>query len=606
MLLGFISMLPGVAATLSAMLGAIALLPRDRSRQHMFFGLLNLGTYCWSLSYFLGFGATALFDSSQIQSVGWALFVLGQIGVVLATTSWLLFSFETVGRHDWTRGWRLLLVCTPGTILLLSMVTDPWHGLFVAWADWSQKASFAYGPLGNVLTIVILGLMLIGPAVYIHGALHTRYKARRRLFALLSVAGFIPLVGSAVWITRGLSGIELPFNPTVVLFTLMNLLLGVAVFRAGLLDIVPVAERGAFRSMRDASVVVDMDGYIAVMNDSFARVFSAARVGIVLEQAAPSLAVHCEVRSPLQGVEGAFPFELSGRVYQVRVSRMVARAGKPLGDLIVLTDVTEEQAAQQRILNLNASLERSVLELEQATKLKDRFIADMSHELRTPLQSIIGFAGTLQRELPGALNPQQHEHVAVILDAGRHLASLIESLLDLSRIESGVMVAAARRFDVNEVAHRVIDTMRPLAKRRGVELGLVECADVLCTVHSDETKYRQILINLLGNAVKFTKHGRVELAVSYGGDHVVFRVSDTGPGISEADLPHVFDAFYQGDIGASSRARGTGLGLYVSATLARLLGGSISVESTLGNGTTFTVRLPTELPVAELDAIASR
>ncbi len=596
---GLVRMLPGVAATLSAMLGMLALLPRSRSRRRILFGLMNLGTYFWSVSYFLGLGARGWFGPADTVIVGRALFALGQVGVALAVTTWLLFAVDVTGLRAWTRGWRSVATYVPGALLVIVMFSNPVHGLFVTWGGTAPVADFTYGPLGSVLNVAMYALVMLSSFVYTRAVLREPAGPRRSLFSVLAIAALIPLIGNAVWMSRSITGLVLPFNPTVVLFTLLDLLLAVAVFRVGLLDIVPVAEGHAFRSMRDGGVVIGAEGRIVVFNDSFHAVFPGAKTGECLSDVAPSFWAYLARRDEASEADTPCLFDLDAHLYQVTVAHMASRSGASLGDSIVLRDVTQEQAAQQRIVDLNMKLERTVLELEDATNLKDRFISDMSHELRTPLQSIIGFAGSLARELSGGLNAEQHEQVQIVLDSGRHLASVIESLLDLSSAESGFMVMHTNKFDVNDVARHVMETMRPIAAQKDIELRVEACCAGVCVVHSDETKLRQVLLNLLGNAVKFTQSGHVTLKVGCDNGEVLLHVADTGPGIRPEDLPHVFDAFYQGAAGSAPSVRGAGLGLCVSQSLVQVLGGRISLESVVGEGTTFCVTIPMEPPAAE-------
>lgn len=252
-----------------------------------------------------------------------------------------------------------------------------------------------------------------------------------------------------------------------------------------------------------------------------------------------------------------------------------------------LARVNEEQ---QRLID---RLEETNHRLDVATRAKNDFLASMSHELRTPLNSVIGFSGMLLSGLAGELEDEQRKQVGMINSAGRHLLELINNVLDLSKIEAGHMKVDFAPVGALEVASGAIETVRPIAEAKG--LGVRLSGDTVSLV-TDRTRLTQILLNLLGNAVKFTEAGSVSLEIAEDGGEVAFTVRDTGRGIPADDLPHVFEEFYQGSSPVGAKTAGTGLGLSVSARLAAMLGGRIEASSDAGAGSVFTVRLPKEGP----------
>ncbi|MEO8713828.1 MAG: response regulator [Acetobacteraceae bacterium] len=263
----------------------------------------------------------------------------------------------------------------------------------------------------------------------------------------------------------------------------------------------------------------------------------------------------------------------------------------------------ESQAERQR---LSAASERARAEAEQASRVKSAFLATMSHELRTPLNAIIGYSQILREDAQEVGNASAVADLRKIEGAGDHLLGLINDVLDLSKIEAGRMEASIEPLDVAALVEDVRLMVEPLAARNANTL-LVACAPGLGTLLSDETKLRQSLLNLLGNAAKFTSNGRIGLDVRpdpADPSRLLFVVSDTGIGMTEAQQARLFEAFSQADSSTTRQYGGTGLGLAITRSFARLLGGDVAVVSAPGKGSTFTMWLPNAAaePRAEPDA----
>jgi signal transduction histidine kinase len=248
---------------------------------------------------------------------------------------------------------------------------------------------------------------------------------------------------------------------------------------------------------------------------------------------------------------------------------------------------------QEEVAARTEQLQRANEDLLAASSAKGRFLANMSHELRTPLNSIIGFSGVLGQGMAGPLNEEQAREVEMIRRSGDHLLDLVNDILDLERIEEGVPVVEVSDFAVRDLFKDVAATMRPLASGKGVRL-IVECPTGV-RAKSDRGKLEQILLNLVGNALKFTSEGEVALGFEARGDRAVLTVRDTGIGIPTEELPRVMEDFHQVDRIDGMKPEGTGLGLAISRRLVELLGGSIRVESTLGKGSTFIVEVPLDI-----------
>ncbi len=299
---------------------------------------------------------------------------------------------------------------------------------------------------------------------------------------------------------------------------------------------------------------------------------------------------------PLRSRDGSYNWFLS-RALPIREEPDEENPkGRLIGWFGSNTDVTEMRDVTQ-------ALEVARDEAEAANAAKSTFIANMSHELRTPLSAIIGYAEMLTEEIDdGAAPDELGGDIRKIEGNARHLLGLINDVLDLSKVESGKMEAYVESFDVAEMARAIIATVGPLMDKKAntVELRLV--GDV-GTMRSDVTRIRQMLLNLLSNAAKFTENGTVTLAIEReaspaGDDWLRCTVADTGIGMTEEQLARLFQRFQQADASTTRQFGGTGLGLALTKAFATLLGGDVAVTSTPGGGSTFTVRLPTVLDPA--------
>lgn len=269
-------------------------------------------------------------------------------------------------------------------------------------------------------------------------------------------------------------------------------------------------------------------------------------------------------------------------------TRILGPQGTPMGIVGLLVDITVQKRVESQ---LAVARDRA----QAADRVKSAFLATMSHELRTPLNSIIGFTGILLQELAGPLNPEQAKQLGMVRNSSQHLLTLINDVLDISRIEAGEMTLSDEAFDLAESVDKVVEIVRPLAERKDLTLEVKHhCPPGLR--RGDARRVEQILFNLVGNAVKFTDSGSVEVGVDTIHDEahnpVVITIRDTGIGIREEDMQNLFQPFRQIDSTMSRKHEGTGLGLVICKRLAELMHGEIEVDSQWGVGTSFTLKLP--------------
>ncbi|MDQ2670307.1 MAG: ATP-binding protein, partial [Gemmatimonadota bacterium] len=251
----------------------------------------------------------------------------------------------------------------------------------------------------------------------------------------------------------------------------------------------------------------------------------------------------------------------------------------------------ELEETNRGVLALYAELDDRAMELARASELKSRFLSNISHELRTPLNSILNITRLLVDRVDGDLTSEQERQVMMVRSAAASLVDIVNDLLDLARIEAGKTVLRLGEFSVEEMAGALRAVVRPLMTSDQVAL-VVDPVPHGVTMYSDEGKVSQILRNLLSNAVKFTEQGEIRLRVAVQDERIVFTVSDTGIGIASDDIDRIFEEFGQVDTPLQRRAMGSGLGLPLSRNLAHLLGGTLAVTSTPGEGSVFTLDLP--------------
>lgn len=259
------------------------------------------------------------------------------------------------------------------------------------------------------------------------------------------------------------------------------------------------------------------------------------------------------------------------------------------------------------VVRRTAELQAALFAAEKASRAKSEFLAHMSHELRTPLNSVIGFADILHKNKAGNQRPEDLAYIERIGSNGRHLLTLINNVLDLARVESGFMGLDTSRVSLASLIEDVVGQLDGALDERRVPIG-IDLPARLALISTDAPKLRQILMNLIGNAVKFTESGRITIRVHTDDDCLTPRridVIDTGVGIPADRLDTVFRPFEQADSSTSRKYGGTGLGLPITLTMCELLGASLTVTSVLGEGSTFSIELPVEVVVAP-DAAAGQ
>lgn len=253
-------------------------------------------------------------------------------------------------------------------------------------------------------------------------------------------------------------------------------------------------------------------------------------------------------------------------------------------------DLLAEQG--QQLATINSELVQSNRELEEANRYKSEFLSTISHELRTPLNSILGFSGMLLKGIEGPLNEGQEEDIQSINKSGKYLLSLVNDLLDLARIEAGELLLEKEEADLCALVIEAVELLKPDYSRKALAVSVDLPPEGEALIRVDRRRIEQVLINLLSNAVKFTEKGGVRVQVSLADNHVQVDVRDSGIGIPSEEREHIFNSFKQARRQGEARPKGAGLGLSIARQLVELHGGTIWIHSDVGQGSTFSFKLP--------------
>ena len=482
---------------------------------------------------------------------------------------------------------RILKILEIIDVFIMALVfTCDLHPFYYKQIDWMKTPgghgylSLEYGP-GYWVFMLCSMIIPYGLSMYalIRVCIKKPEYAVDRQYKLILGLSFLPMIALCSYVAK----LTLVYDPTPFILGFVLSSVVILVWSRKVYDFSSLASGILLDSMSDGVIAIDKHGQIVSYNPAAAGIF-------------PDLNTQA-IGKHIGEIEG-FPqytlgqdvieeFCLNGSFYQGHAERILDKYGEKKGYVILILDMTETR-------NYIEELTRVREQAEQANIAKSAFLANMSHEIRTPMNAIIGLSDIIMEESKGR---KVYGYTCDIKSSANNLLALINDILDLSKVEAGKMELIPTEYHVKALVKEVLNMMDIVASQHGLMVESDYDMSIPCGYFGDESRIKQILVNLVNNALKFTKKGSVRISVSgMQGDtedteRLIFKVIDTGCGIREEDLERIFENFKQLDSKRNRSAEGTGLGLSITKHLAELMNGTVTVESVYGEGSTFTVEI---------------
>ncbi len=547
---------------------------------------LAIATLIWSLGY-----ALEIAGADLPTKLFWAK--VQYIGIATVPLCWLIFALEYAGYERWLTRRNIAGGAIIPVITILLAFTTEFHGLIWTTFDLDPAGSAAplmisHGAWFWVYWIYSQLLVLFGTIILIR-TLAGAQRPYRWQALLILLAALLPWIGNFLYVT-GLNPVA-PLDLTPFAFVLSEATIALGMSRFRLLSLTPIAQATVIENLNDGVFIFDEDGLVVDLNPAAQQLLSVSAPQAIGQ---PAMKLFDRWPDLLERYRNAIDHRAeinlgagnNRRDFELRFSPLKDSRGRLIGRVLLVRDITELVQARDQAL--------------EASRLKGELLARVSHELRTPLSAILGYTELLLDGSFGPIGEPQQQAILEMMGSTQELTILVNELLDSAQLEAHALHLRIRPFDPSEMLQRVENTMAVLARNKGLEFATSIAPDLPLTLLGDESRLRQLLINLIGNAIKFTESGTVQAHLyRVDADWWAMEVSDTGLGIPEDAREYIFDPFRQVDGSITREYRGTGLGLSIVKSLVELMGGTVSLDSEVGRGSTFTLTLPVQ-PKAEM------
>ena len=567
----------GICLTFVAL---ILLLNGDGAREQKLLIFIMCGSLVQNVGYLLELTAPTL--EAAVTAV-----TVENVGSAFAPLCYCWFTYSYCYARPPKKLLRALAVIN---FFVLPTVFFNWNGLFyrefqwMAAADGFHYVSITYGPLYVLfmVTRIVIPYVLTIHTLARAVRLRSDQQVSRQYQTILAISS-LPVVVLVAYVFKLAAMFDLT---PVTMATAMSMVV-IVVWSRRNYDFRHLAAEKVLESLGDGVIALDDHDRLVSYNRAAARIFTS----LPSHKLGENIRVVEDFREEMLNENIPWSFSISTQHYECHSKQIVDENGRKQGCVILVLDMTDIKAYINEIKRVRQ-------QAEKANIAKSEFLANMSHEIRTPMNAIIGLNDIIMEECG---DDQIYAHAKDVQSAAKNLLAIINDILDLSKVEAGKMELVYTDYHLKTVVDEVVGMMDMAASKRGLVLKY-ECDGFLpCRYNGDEGRIKQILINILNNAIKFTKEGYVRVRVTGEPDadpdqeRLTFRVEDTGCGIRQEDLKKIFEDFRQVDSKKNRSVEGTGLGLAIVKHLVELMGGTIHVESVYGEGTSFTITIPQKI-----------